>query len=125
MAQYLISPEVLATVGIFTIAAVACVAIRRRSVVAEVTRSALEPVGIALVLVAVLLAYPVWMLLAGPQHFTGSTYPTTNSYHNDLLNFVIPGRLQNVSLGIRSLGSQLKFWEHNAGNRRLHRHSAP
>lgn len=111
VAQYLISPEVLATVGIFTIAAVACVAVRRRSVVAEVTRSALEPVGIALVLVAVLLAYPVWMMLAGPQHFTGSTYPTTNSYHNDLLNFLIPGPLQKVSLGIRSLGSHL-----NAGN---------
>ena len=107
VAQYLISPEVLATVGIFTIAAVACVAISRRAKIAELARTVSEPVGIALVLAAALLAYPVWMMLAGPQHLTGAALSITNGYHNDLFNFVAPGPLQRVSLGMRSLGMRL------------------
>jgi hypothetical protein len=106
-AQYLISPEVLATVGIFAIAAVVCVAIHRRANVREMARTVLDSVGIALVVAAVLLAYPLWMMLAGPQHFTGSTSQMTNDYHNDLLNFLVPGPLQKVSLGMRSLGVHL------------------
>ena len=106
-AQYLISPEVLATVGIFTVGALACVAIRRRSGVVEMARTASQSVSVALLVAAVLLAYPVWMVLAGPQHFSGSTYPATNTYHNDLLNFLVPGKLQQVSLGTRSLGMRL------------------
>ena len=106
VAQYFISPEVLATVVIFIIAAVACVAITRPSSVAAATRSASEPLGIALVLVVVLLGYPVWMMFAGPQHFAGSL-PMTNGYHNDLLNFLVPGPDQKVSLGTRSLGVRL------------------
>ena len=107
VAQYFISPEVLATVGIFTVAAVVCVAIGRRSILAEVTRTVFQPVAIALVIAALVLTYPIWLMLAGPQHFTGSTYPTANSYHNDLLNLLVPGRLQKVSLGMRSLGVRL------------------
>ena len=108
VAQYLISPEVLATVGLFTVGALTCVAISRRIEVAEMARRLWEPVGIALVLMAVLLAYPIWMLLAGPQHFTGSL-PTTNGYHTDLLNALVPGPEQRVSLGMRSLGARLDF----------------
>ncbi len=108
-AQYLISPEVLATVGIFAIAAVVCVAIHRRANVSEMARTVSDSVGIAFVVAAVLLAYPLWMMLAGPQHFTGSTSPMTNDYHNDVLNFLVPGPLQKVSLGMRSLGVRLQF----------------
>jgi hypothetical protein len=107
VAQYLISPEVLATVGLFTFAAVACVAIRRRADPVEMARTTLKPAGVAFVVAAVLLAYPVWMMLAGPQHFTGSTYPVTNSYHNDLLNLLVPGPLQKDSLGMGALGVHL------------------
>ena len=57
--------------------------------------------------VAVLLAYPAWMMLAGPQHISGTTFPTVNLYHNDLFDFVVPGPLQKVSLGMRSLGNRL------------------
>jgi len=106
VAQYLISPEVLATVGLFTIVALTCVAISRRAEIAQMAHRLWEPAGIALVLAAVVLAYPTWMLLAGPQHFTGSL-PTTNGYHNDLLNVVVPGPEQRVSLGMRSFGERL------------------
>jgi hypothetical protein len=106
-AQYLISPEVCTVVAIFTAGAVAFVALRHRSNWAEVARTVGRPVGIALVVTAVLLAYPVWMLLAGPQHFTGRVVSTTNPFHNDLLNFVVPGPEQRVSLGMRALGARL------------------
>jgi hypothetical protein len=55
------------------------------------------------------LAYPVWMGLKGPQHFTEPPFSTTNAYHNDLLSFLVPGPLQRVSLGMSSLGSRLAY----------------
>ncbi len=106
-AQYLISPEVLATVAIFTVVAVACVAIHRRADVAALARTALKPFGVALAVAIVLLAYPLWMLLAGPQHSTGTAVGIPNGFHNDLLNFVVPGPLEKVSLGMRSIGARL------------------
>ena len=102
-AQYLIEPEVCTVVAIFTIAAVACVAIREPANLRQMA----HPAGIALGVTAVLLAYPVWLLLAGPQHFTGAATPIANPYHNDLLSFVVPGPLQRVPLGMRSLGTRL------------------
>ena len=106
-AQYFISPEVLTSVAVLIVAAVACMAIRRPSKAAEMMRAVWYPVSIALAVMAVLLAYPIWMMLAGPQHITGPTFSTVNPYHNDLLSFVAPGPLQRVSLGMRSLGTRL------------------
>ena len=88
---------------------------------AEMVRTVCDPAGIAVGVAAVLVAYPVWMMLAGPQHFTGSTWPAMNPYHNDLLSFVVPGPLQRVSLGMRSLGTLLAYGRRSAGGRRLHR----
>jgi hypothetical protein len=110
-AQYLISPEVCTVVVMFTIAAVACVAFRHPATLRQKARAVAHPAGIALGVTAVLLAYPVWMLLVGPQHFTGPATPTANVDHNDLLSFVVPGPLQRLPLGMRSLGTRL------AGNR--------
>ena len=107
VAQYLISPEVCTVVAIFTIAAVVCVALHNRAALRQMARIAARPVGIALGVMAVLLAYPVWMLLAGPQHFTGPVAPIANPDHNDLLSFVVPGPLQRVPFGMRSLGTRL------------------
>jgi hypothetical protein len=99
-AQYLTSPEVLALVVIFGVLAGLLVAARDAKGFPDMARAALLPVGIALVVSVVLLAYPVWMLLAGPQHAKGPTFPITNPFRNDLLSFVIPGPLQANSLGI-------------------------
>jgi hypothetical protein len=106
-AQYLISPEVLASVLICVVVALACIAIRRRRNVYPLFRDLAVPVGVSLLLAAVVLAYPVWMLLAGPQHFTGPTRGTVPMYYNDLLNSVVPGPMQKVSLGMRSTGARL------------------
>ena len=106
-AQYLISPEVLAVVVVLTIAAVMFVGIHDPGDAFERARTAARPVGIAFVVAAVLLAYPMWMMLAGPQHFTGPAWGITNPYHNDLLGFVVPGPLQRTSLGMHAIGSSL------------------
>ncbi len=106
-AQYLISQEVLTIVVILLFVALVCVALRYPANLTEMLRTLWRPACIALVMVGVLLAYPVWMMLAGPQHITGPTFPTLNPYHNDLYSFVAPGPLQRVSLGMRSLGTRL------------------
>jgi hypothetical protein len=101
-AQYLISPEVLAVVAVLIAIAIACVAARHASTFKSTACALARPVATAFGLSAVLLAYPVWMMLAGPQHFLGTAWPTSNPYHNDLLSFVAHGPLQRISLGIPS-----------------------
>jgi hypothetical protein len=107
VAQYLIAQEVLVDVAILTLAALVCVALRYPHKIQEMGRAMLKPVVIALPVIAVLLAYPVWMLVAGPQHSTVGAYPVENPYRNDLLSFFAPGPLQHVSFGMRSLGDRL------------------
>ena len=53
------------------------------------------------------MAYPFWMMVAGPQRFSGTVQNLLNPYHNDLLSFVAPGPLQRLSLGLRALGVRL------------------
>ena len=109
VAQYLISPEVLAKVVIFTFAALACVAIQPTGDLAELGRTLLAPFGLALAVAAVLLAYPVWMLLGRTSALRWAHNSVSRTrYHNDLLNFVVPGPLDRVSLGMRSLGAHLQ-----------------
>jgi hypothetical protein len=105
--QFLISPEIFATVAIFTIVAVCLVAVRQPGRALETLGRMWRPVGIALAVMAALLAYPVWMMVAGPQHTTGAPFGPTNAFHNDLFSFVVPGPLQRVSLGMRSIGDRL------------------
>jgi hypothetical protein len=107
-AQYLISPEVAADVVILGVAAIAFVAIRRPALVGERAVPVVSSALIAGLVGVVLLAYPVWMLLAGPQHVPTPPHPPGNPYfENDLLNFVVPGPTQAVSFGMRSLGVQV------------------
>lgn len=105
--QYLISQEVLAIVIVVTVLAVIFVCARHPTWTRQLARTAAVPVGIAVAVTAVLLAYPIWMMTAGPQHFTGPTFPVTNAIHNDLFSFIVPGPLQKVSLGMRSIGIRL------------------
>ena len=100
--QYLISPEVMADVALLSIAALVCIAVRNPAAWRMMARDALEPMTIAIGVVAVALAYPLWMLLAGPQRYTGPTQSLSSFYYNDLLSFVIPGPLQRVSFGMES-----------------------
>ncbi len=106
VAQFLISPEILATVALLTVVALAYVAIRDRGQVTTAMRSASRAVIIAGGVVIVALAYPFWMMSYGPQHFTGPPGSTINPYHSDVLSFVLPTAHQRLSFGMRSLGSR-------------------
>ena len=103
-AQYLISQEILAIVALFIILGIAFAAVRDRS---SIRSDIWRPIGIAAVVAAVLLAYPFWMLAAGPQHFSGPTWQTVNPYHNDVLSLIVPGSQQKVWFGMRSIGDRL------------------
>jgi hypothetical protein len=93
-AQYFISPEVLTTVVLLTALAVVSVGAGGHSGIPVLARTIAKPFLIALVVGGALVAYPVWMMLAGPQHFTGRTWPLLNPYHNDAFSFLIPGLLE-------------------------------
>jgi hypothetical protein len=112
VAQYFISQEVLVDVAILTCAALVCVALRHPQGIQEMGRAMARPVLVALPVIAALLAYPVWMLVAGPQHTTGSVNAAENPFNNDLLSFLVPGPLQKLSLGMRSLGNHLMVGPH-------------
>ncbi len=104
-AQYLIAPEVAADVVVLGVAAIAFVAIRRPALVRELAVPAASSALVAVFVTLVLLAYPVWMLVAGPQHIPTPPHPPNNPYFkNDLLNFFVPGPTQRISFGMRSLG---------------------
>jgi hypothetical protein len=107
VAQYLISQEVLVDTAILSFIALVCIVVRYPRRIPEIGRAMARPLLIALPLAAVLLAYPVWMLTAGPQHSTSRAVPLLNPYHNDLFSFFVPGPLQQVSFGMRSLGEHV------------------
>jgi hypothetical protein len=124
VAQYLISQEVLVDVAILTLAALGLIALRHPQRIREVGHALVRPAGVAVALVAMLLAYPVWMLLAGPQHAAVAAYPVDNPYRNDLLSFLVPGPLQHVSFGMRSLGNRLMLGPHPVTLGSLHLNSS-
>ena len=105
--QFLISQEVLATVALLVMAGVVLVAVRHPDGVADMARAAWRPTAVAALVGAVLLAYPLWLMLAGPQHYAGTPWPVGNRYHNDLLSLIAPGPMQAVPLWLRSLGTRL------------------
>ncbi len=107
VAQYLISQEVLVDTVIICVVALVCIAVRHPRRIREMADAMVRPLVVAVPLAVALLAYPVWMLVAGPQHETTRANPVVNAYQNDLLNFFVPGPLQHVSLGMRSLGERL------------------
>jgi len=107
-AQYLIMPEVAAYVIILGVAAIAFAAIRRPALARELAKPVAATTLIAGFVTLALLAYPVWMLVAGPQHVPTPPHPPNNPYdENDLLNFFVPGPTQHISFGMRYLGDQV------------------
>jgi hypothetical protein len=107
VAQFLCEPEILTIVLIVAVVALAGTVLRHPAGANEVIRRLAVPGAIGMGLAAVLLAYPIWMIVAGPQHYTGAPQGTTNPYFNDLLSFVAPGPLQHLSFGLRGLGQRL------------------
>jgi hypothetical protein len=107
-AQYLIMPEVAVYCIILGAAAIVFVAIRRPALVRERALPVASSALVAGFVTLVLLAYPVWMLVAGPQHVPTPPHPPGNPYdENDLLNFFVPGPTQSISFGMGSLSDRV------------------
>jgi hypothetical protein len=100
--QFLSEPEVMVSVAIVSVWALACTALVFRTLIRDLFWPCLKPMLIGVGVSALVLAYPIWMMTAGPQHYTGPTQPANNGYYNDVLSFVLPGTLQENSFGLSS-----------------------
>jgi len=90
--QYYISPEVLAMTVVVAVVGVALLAaLRWRRVQDRIGHTALAA-GVAALVCAAALAYPVWMATRGPQHVTGPPHPLSglSIFPGDLLGPVLP-----------------------------------
>lgn len=92
MAQWLINDEVLFGCALFSVIGLAILGIANRGRAMDHLRWALPGVGTATVVFGVLVAYPLWSLLAGPQHLIGPTQPRwlIAGYKEDLLGPFVP-----------------------------------
>lgn len=102
-AQFLCEPEVFAMITLVAAMVILVFLFSRRAERPNVVERLARRGGIAIVLTGGILAYPVWMILAGPQHYNGAAQGVDNPYYNDLLSFVSPGPLQRVGLGLPHL----------------------
>ena len=92
-AQYLISPEILATTVLISgIGAVVLIIVARRRAVREHWRHAAIGLGYAVGLCGVVLAYPIWFTFAGAQHLVGAVHSPASlgRYSGDVAGFLLP-----------------------------------
>jgi hypothetical protein len=105
--QFLISQEIFAiVVAACALGLVVAAALRPGFVRVAVRRSG-PGLILAIGVTGVLLAYPLWMMLAGPQHFTGTTFSESNPYHADVLSSIVPGPMQHLKFGGSSLAQRV------------------
>lgn len=87
--QFFISTEVLAATALFVVLAVVIVALADPPGVADRARFAAVGFAVATAGATVVLAYPIYILLAGAQHISGST-PGFENYRSALLGPLLP-----------------------------------
>jgi hypothetical protein len=97
IAQFFISLEVLVTTAItvLVILVVGAVVMRRsiRERLGRLWRSAL----VAVVVIAPVLAYPVWFMVAGPGHISGPIQLVPQAYRADLFGLFVPDLLMKLT----------------------------
>ncbi len=111
-AQYLISQEILAITVLGVLTTVALVAIAGRRQIGIVIRHVLVATGWAAGVAGLLIAYPAWMAIAGPQHIRGPPHTLTglSGFVGDALGIIVPTHLQRfapqslASIGARFTG---------------------
>ena len=97
IAQYFISSEVLASTAIVAVGGVVLLALLNWRSVAGRLRVAVIGLGVATALAALVLAYPVWSMLDGPQHIVGAVQLHPQQFRSDLVAPVVPDPLQAIS----------------------------
>jgi hypothetical protein len=97
VAQFFISAEVLLDLAIMSaIAIVVLILGNYREVTARAVRYVLRGLVAGAGLVVVFVAYPLWYMLRGPQHYVGLFRPV-NAYRSTLLDAVIPTYAQHFA----------------------------
>lgn len=86
--QFLIHAEVLADCVVIGTVGVVALAIAHRREAMDRAHAILPALGWAAACFMLVCAYPIWLLVAGPQHLSGPIAPIwlTAQYHVDLLN---------------------------------------
>lgn len=97
--QLFTSSEVLASSATLTIAGLVVLALFRRKEIRSRFRYAALSLSSGLATFAVLSAYPIWMLIFGPQHLHGPTQlvSSLNMYSSDVVGLVAPTVNQLIS----------------------------
>jgi hypothetical protein len=100
-AQYGVSDELLADAALVSIGGIVLLALFHRDAVRARVRYAARAVAWSLASFVPLVAYPVWMVVAGPGHITGPAQPFSalDPFRADLLGALQPTRLDLFSLG--------------------------
>ena len=110
-AQYFMSSEILALTALMSICGLlvtgAYWAQTRPREVRAAIGPALKGIGVAVGVSLVLLAYPIWFGFAGPQHYTGATWPEALIFNAHLGDFVAPTPLQLVRPALGATGASL------------------
>jgi hypothetical protein len=89
VAQFLISAEVLASTVITGVIALGFAAAAGKEAARERWRASARAFGVATAVTAVLLAYPLWLLAAGPERVPGPVQETS-LYRGNLLAPLVP-----------------------------------
>ncbi len=99
--QYYLSSEVLADAVIVGLIGTVLLAIRHRRRVRERVRYVWRAILVAIGVFVPLVAYPVYMVLAGPEHLSGPVRKPDllSTLHSDLLSLVVPTTRDLLSFG--------------------------
>jgi hypothetical protein len=108
--QFFVSTEVLVITCLFGVVAavliIGFVGLRQHEEIGPRIGYALRGSVTAVVGAAIVLAYPLWFLLRGPAHLTGSIWSngSIDRYGNTLISFWAPGSLGQLGAQMRRFG---------------------
>ena len=106
VAQFFISPEIAATTVLILVVAAVVLALARPWHVRTWLHNGSTPLALACVIVAACLAYPFWVMVAGPYRYQGPAY--AGGVSADLLGTMAPTSLQRLApSGLSAAGSRL------------------
>lgn len=111
-AQFLVSEEILAMtlIGLasgYGAAALRALFRRGRAPALRAWRRGAAHLLLTALAAGILLAYPVWFQLRGPEHYTGAVWGVKNAYNADLLTFLVPSPTQWLHFGLSGLSLRL------------------
>jgi hypothetical protein len=96
-AQFFIAAEILLSTALFAGIGLIVLALTCIREVPGRWRHGLAGLGTAAVLVGAALAYPMWMMRHGPNHYNGPAQGFNNPFNSDLLGAIVPTSYQRFA----------------------------